>query len=34
MWGVLIMGIKEEYEKIDILDLELEKEFEDVEDYE
>lgn len=28
------MGTKEEHEKIDILDLELEKEFEDAEDYE
>ena len=34
MRGVLTMGTKEEHEKIDILDLELEKEFEDAEDYE
>ncbi|EMW5330044.1 hypothetical protein AAFA70_000204 [Enterococcus faecalis] len=34
MRGVLTMGTNEEHEKIDILDLELEKEFEDAEDYE
>ncbi|OCK16274.1 hypothetical protein A8L52_09490 [Enterococcus faecalis] len=33
MRGVLTMGTKEEHEKIDILDLELEKEFEDAEAY-
>ncbi len=34
MRGVLTMGTKAEHEEIDILDLELEKEFEDAEDYE
>lgn len=32
--GCFNNGNKEEHEKIDILDLELEKEFEDAEDYE
>ncbi|HAP3794535.1 TPA: hypothetical protein IUT64_001160 [Enterococcus faecalis] len=34
MRGVLTMETKAEHEEIDILDLELEKEFEDAEDYE
>ncbi len=34
MRGVLTMGTKEEHEKLIFLGLELEKEFEDAEDYE